>query len=167
MFGATLGALPKVIARSFSMNPSGTRPRAKLVLFIEDSAESRELFGLALREAGLLVDEVVTIEEAVALAPRLAPDIIILDRYLPDGDGWDAARQLKAIPSLQNVPIVGFTSNMRGRADVENALIAGCDIFLEKPCAPVVLVRHVLGLLNLPLPEERERNDTGVRAKRA
>lgn len=147
------------------MHPSGVRPSAKLVLFIEDNAESRELFGLALRDAGLLVDEVVTIGEALAIAPRLAPDIIILDRYLPDGDGWDAARQLKAIPALHDVPIVGFTSNVRGRADVENALVAGCDIFLDKGCTPTVLVRHVLGLLDLPLPEER--NDTGVRAKRA
>jgi two-component system, cell cycle response regulator DivK len=142
------------------MSISGSRSKAKLVLFVDDDADSREAQAFALRDAGLLVDEVATLQEAVAIAPRLTPDIIVLDRYLPDGDGWEAARQLKANPSLREVPIIGFTANLRGRADVENALVAGCDIFLEKPCSPSALVRHVLGLLGLPFEDEELKTAT-------
>ena len=137
------------------MSSSGVRSKAKLVLFVEDNADAREASSLALRAAGLLVDDVATLEEAIAIAPRLVPDIIIMDRHLPDGDGWDAARHIKSLPALKDVPIIGFTANLHGRADVENALVAGCDIFLEKPCFPSVLVRHVLGLLDLPFEDER------------
>ncbi len=138
------------------MTESGTRQKAKLVMFVEDNIDSREPFAIALRQEGLLVDEVATLTEALVIAPRLLPDIIVLDRHLPDGDGWDAARRFRSIEALKNVPIIAFTSNVKGRADVEDALVAGCDVFLEKPSFPSVLVRHVLGLLGLPLPEERQ-----------
>ena len=124
-------------------------------MLVEDNADLLELYGNAMREAGLLVDEVVTVAEAIVLAPRLRPDIVVLDRRLPDGDGWDVARALKASVSetMRRVPIIAFTSH-RERADVEGALVAGCDAFLEKGCAPDALVRHVRGMLDLPLEND-------------
>jgi DNA-binding NarL/FixJ family response regulator len=53
------------------------------------------------------------------------------------------------------VPIVAFTSH-RERSDVEGALVAGCDAFLEKGCSPDSLVRHVRGMLGLPLDGKDE-----------
>ncbi len=85
--------------------------------------------------------------------------MIVLDRHLPDGDGWEVARKLKALPSLKNVPILGFTS-MGQRSEVENALVAGCDVFVEKPCAPETLVRYVRGMVGLDVeipPSSRMR----------
>lgn len=122
------------------------------MLLVEDNADLRELYGNAMRDAGLLVDEVVTVTEAIALAERLRPDVVVLDRHLPDGDGWDVARALKASASesMRRVPIIAFTSHNQ-RADVEGALVAGCDAFVEKGCAPDSLVRHVRGMLGLPL----------------
>ncbi len=75
---------------------SGVRRKVHVVLLVEDNADLRELYGNAMRDAGLLVDEVVTVTEAIELAERLRPDIVVLDRRLPDGDGWDVARALKA-----------------------------------------------------------------------
>jgi DNA-binding response OmpR family regulator len=131
---------------------SGVRSKLHIVLLVEDNADLRELYGNALRASGLLVDEVVTVSEALELAERLRPDIVILDRRLPDGDGWDVARALKASEPMRLVPIVAFTSH-RERADVESALVAGCDAFVEKGCAPGALVRHVRGMLDLPLAD--------------
>jgi two-component system OmpR family response regulator len=131
---------------------SGVRTKVHVVMLVEDDADLLELYGNAMRDAGLLVDEVVTVAEAIALAERLRPDIVVLDRRLPDGDGWDVARALKASASetMRRVPIIAFTSH-KERADVEGALVAGCDAFLEKGCAPDALVRHVRGMLDLPL----------------
>jgi DNA-binding response OmpR family regulator len=134
---------------------SGVRSKVHVVLLVEDNADLRELYGNAMRASGLLVDEVVTVTEAIALAERLSPDLVLLDRHLPDGDGWDVARALKANEATRTVPIVAFTSH-RERSDVEGALVAGCDAFLEKGCSPDSLVRHVRGMLGLPLDGKDE-----------
>jgi CheY-like chemotaxis protein len=120
----------------------------------------RELYATALRDAGLLVDEVSTLAEAMEVAPALRPDIVVLDRHLPDGDGWEVARLLKSSEVTRAIPVIAFTS-AAGRSDVENALVAGCDVFLEKPCSAHALVRHVEGMLGLPLSDD-ERS-SGVR----
>lgn len=133
---------------------SGVRTKTSVVLFVEDNVDLREVYGIALRDAGLLVAEAATIAEARVIAPRLLPDLVVLDRYLADGDAWSVARALKADPLTRAAPILGFTAS-KGRGDVEGALVAGCDAFLEKPCTPEQLVRLALGLLGLPLPEER------------
>jgi CheY-like chemotaxis protein len=136
-------------------NPgSGFRTRPRIVLFVEDHADLREPFALALRDAGLFVVEVASFSEAIETAPRLSPDLVVLDRFLADGDGWDVARTLKSCAATKECSILGFTAS-RGRGDVEGALVAGCDAFLEKPCSPEQLVRIALGLLELPLPEDQ------------
>lgn len=129
---------------------SGVRAKLYVVLLVEDHADLRELYGNALRESGFLVDEAVTRTDAIELAERLVPDIVVLDRRLPDGDGWDVARALKAVEATRHVPIIAFTSH-KERADVEVALVAGCDVFVEKGCSPIALVRHVRGMLGLSL----------------
>lgn len=143
---------------------SGVRSKFFVVLLVEDNTDFRELYGSALRASGLLVDEVTTVSEAVEVGLRVRPDIVVLDRGLPDGDGWDVARALKASEETKHVPIVGFTMN-RGRSDVESALVAGCDAFVEKGCTPDALVRHVRGMLNLPL-QPNERSTIGMTRKR-
>lgn len=133
---------------------SGVRSKVHIVLLVEDNVDLRELYSGALRDAGLVVDEVGTVTEAIELAGTLRPDIVVLDRRLPDGDGWDVARALKASPSMNHVPIIGFTSHNQ-RADVESALVAGCDSFFEKGSTPASLVRHVRGMLGLPLERSK------------
>lgn len=132
---------------------SGLRSKARVVLFVEDNADLREVYALAMRDAGLYVAEVTSVSEALELAPRIRPDLVVLDRGLTDGDGWDVARSLKASTLTRETPILAFTGS-KGRGDVEGALVAGCDAFLEKPCTPEQLVRLALGLLELPMPEE-------------
>lgn len=131
---------------------SGVRSKVHVVLLVEDNDDLRALYGSAMREAGFVVDEVVTVSAAIETAARLRPDLVVLDRRLPDGDGWDFARSMKAKVETKDVPIVAFTSHNE-RADVEVALVAGCDAFVEKGCAPDALVRHVRGMLDLPLDD--------------
>lgn len=63
------------------------------------------------------------------------PDLILLDIQLPGMDGYEVARRLKAMPGLENVPIVAVTSYaMPG--DREECLAAGCTGYIEKPINP-------------------------------
>jgi len=70
--------------------------------------------------------------DALALAEREHPDLILLDLSLPVLDGWETARRLKANPALQPIPIIAVSSHaMRG--DEEKARQCGCDDYLSKP----------------------------------
>lgn len=130
------------------MSPmSGTRVRVFAVLVVEDEADLRELFGLALRKAQFLVHEAATLSEALDLVDTIAPDLVILDRDLPDGDGFDVARALRGT----NVRTLAVTahSELAARLAAEEA---GCDGFLAKPCTPSALVQRVRALLGIAPP---------------
>lgn len=126
----------------------GGRAKEFVVLFVEDSGEARELYGGAIRDAGLRVDEAATVGRAMEIMPNLAPDLVLLDRDLPDGDGFEVARRLKSASATKHIPIVAFTSHGES-ADVRAAAAAGCDAFLTKPCAPSLLVAEIQRVLFL------------------
>jgi DNA-binding response OmpR family regulator len=127
------------------------------VLLVDDDPLMRAICRVALEADGFVVDEAESVAEAFAEAERGAPDLVVLDRHLGTEDGWDVARRLKRRGRRARAAIIlGFSAH-RGQGDVDSALVAGCDAFLEKPCAPALLVSHVRGLLGLPLaPTERE-----------
>jgi two-component system cell cycle response regulator DivK len=78
-------------------------------------------------------------EQALTLASTWAPDVIVLDLGLPDIDGWEVARQLKAASRTIAIPIIALTAATLWHERV-SAMRAGCDRHLAKPCAPDDLV---------------------------
>jgi CheY-like chemotaxis protein len=68
----------------------------------------------------------------VALTAEKKPDLVLMDLSLPEIDGWEATRRIKADPSTSGIPIIALTAHaMVG--DRERALEAGCDDFDTKP----------------------------------
>ena len=68
----------------------------------------------------------------LALATACQPDLILMDLGLPELDGWECVRRLRANPATQSIPVVALTAHaMTG--DRERALEAGCDEFDTKP----------------------------------
>ena len=123
------------------------------MVLAEGDPDLRALHGNALRASGLVVEEASNAREAMLIAQAGRAALIVLDRHLPDGDGWNVARALKSGVDSKGITVVGLAWH-RERADVESALIAGCDAFLEKSCTPDALVRYVRGMLDLPLDDE-------------
>lgn len=120
------------------------------ILFVEDSDEARELYGSIIRREGLHVDEAPNLGSAMDAIAGSLPDLFLLDRDLPDGDGFELARMLKSGERTKGIPIVAFTSHASKR-DVMAARAAGCDAFLAKPCTPSNLVselRRILGMVD-------------------
>ena len=72
-------------------------------------------------------------------ACEIRPAIILLDLMLPDIDGWEVCRQLKADDRTKNIPIVILTARdePQGRRRAEHV---GCEAYLTKPCPPTELV---------------------------
>jgi two-component system, cell cycle response regulator DivK len=81
-----------------------------LVLIVDDSARNRKLAGDVLRLAGFRTLEAGTAAEAIALASAQLPDVILMDLRLPDLDGTEAARTLRAAPRTSGIPIVALTA---------------------------------------------------------
>jgi CheY-like chemotaxis protein len=103
----------------------------KKILVVEDVDVNRDLV-VQLLEDEYEVIEAVNGEEAVALAGKERPDLILMDLSLPVMDGWEATRQIKGQDELRSIPIIALTAHaMKG--DEEKAKEAGCDDYLPKP----------------------------------
>ena len=117
------------------------------ILLVEDNLRLQELIEQALRDAGYRVDLATTVAELLAAAASVQYDLLIVDLMLPDGDGLDAIRALRARRS--SVPILIMTA--RGSIDDRvRGLDAGADDYLIKPIHQAELLAHVRALLRRP-----------------
>ncbi|HEY0416873.1 MAG TPA: response regulator [Gaiellaceae bacterium] len=106
--------------------------RQALVLIVDDNERNLRLARDVLQHAGLRTLEADSAGAALELAGSELPDVILMDIRLPDLDGTEAARRLKADERTAAIPVVALTSfAMRG--DREWFLAAGFDGYLEKP----------------------------------
>ena len=85
-------------------------PVLPLVLIVDDNDRNRKLARDVLRAAGFGTLEAVTAAESIALASEHLPDLILMDLRLPDLDGTEAARMLRAGPRTSGIPIVAVTA---------------------------------------------------------
>ena len=105
---------------------------APLVLIVDDNEQNAKLARDVLRAAGFRSIEARSGAEALRRASIDRPDVILLDIRLPDLDGADVARLLKADARTAHIPVVAMTSLALGDGGAW-ALEAGFDGYLEKP----------------------------------
>jgi CheY-like chemotaxis protein len=117
-----------------------------LVLVVDDAADARALFGEYLEYLGFRVETAVNGAEAIASAHREWPAIIIMDLAMPEVDGWQAIKHLKADPLTADIPIVALSAYAFGD-ETQRAREAGADLCLSKPCLPSQLARVIRALL--------------------
>jgi len=116
------------------------------ILIAEDERDIRDLVAFTLRFAGYEVSTAANGEEAVALASRENPDLILLDVRMPRMTGYDACRVLKAHPEMKDIPIV-FLSAKGQESEIQTGLEAGAEEYLLKPFAPDQLTDRVKAIL--------------------
>jgi CheY-like chemotaxis protein len=122
-----------------------TRHMAK-ILIAEDEPDIRELVAFTLKFGGH--EAVVTTNgaEAVAAAPDLQPDLILLDVRMPRMTGYEACKALKENPLTAHIPVV-FLSAKGQEAEVESGMDAGATAYILKPFAPDKLLDRIKELL--------------------
>src|SRR4030042_13727 len=104
----------------------------KRILIVEDNESNLYLIRFILEKNGYQVIEAREGIRGVELATKEKPDLILMDVQLPDIDGLEAARRIRASKTDREIPIVALTSYaMVG--DSEKALAAGCTGYIEKP----------------------------------
>jgi CheY-like chemotaxis protein len=108
------------------------RGEAAHVLVVDDHELNLKLLKRVLELGGHDVVGASSLADAEAVLAERLPALIVLDVQLPDGDGLDLARRLKARPETAACLILACTAEaMRG--DAERALAAGCDAYVSKP----------------------------------
>jgi two-component system cell cycle response regulator DivK len=104
------------------------------ILYIEDNPDNMMLVQRALEARGYRLLKAMRGLEGVAIAENEAIDLILLDINLPDIDGYEVARRLRASAKfeLARLPIIAVTANAL-KGDAQKALDAGCDVYMSKP----------------------------------
>jgi len=102
------------------------------ILYIEDNPDNSLLVQRALTARGYEVLWAANGASGIEQAEAHPPDLILLDINLPDIDGYEVARRLRAHDGLRAVPIMAITANAL-KGDAEKALAAGCDAYIAKP----------------------------------
>ncbi|HSQ40484.1 MAG TPA: response regulator [Anaerolineales bacterium] len=116
------------------------------ILIAEDERDIRDLVAFTLRFAGYEVVAAANGEEAVQLAPKETPDLILLDVRMPRMTGYDACRIIKADSKLKDIPVV-FLSAKGQESEIQTGLEVGAEEYLLKPFAPDQLTERVKAIL--------------------
>lgn len=104
----------------------------KAILIVDDETNNIELFSAFLTMIGYKTMTAVNGKEAVEMASKLKPDLIIMDVHLPEMDGLTATDLLKKNPETGHIPIVAI-SGYGLPEDKKVATEAGCDEYMAKP----------------------------------
>lgn len=116
------------------------------ILVAEDERDIRDLIAYVLKYAGFEVEVAANGAEAVEKAPQVKPDLILLDVRMPRMTGYEACRQLKAMPEIQHVPVV-FLSAKGQDNEIDEGLEVGAKDYILKPFAPDELIQQVQQIL--------------------
>jgi len=114
----------------------------KRILVVEDNEDNMRLVSFILKKHGLEVIEARDGAEGVALAVQEKPDLVIMDIQLPDMDGLEATKRIRASEADGDIPIIALTSYAMA-GDRERALAAGCTGYIEKPINPDTFITEI------------------------
>ncbi|WP_129631289.1 response regulator [Candidatus Oscillochloris fontis] len=118
--------------------------QTRIILVIDDDPAVLDLVPRVLAHPGLHFETATSGAEGLELATALLPDLIILDVLLPELDGWDVLRQLKANPETTNIPVLMQSID----PNADHGLVLGAAGVLHKPVDMLRLAQEMRTLLN-------------------
>jgi pilus assembly protein CpaE len=119
---------------------------AEKILIVDDDLDTLRLVGLMLQRQGYEIVAASNGRQALSMAQTEQPDLILLDVMMPEMDGVEVTRHLRADPKTKAMPIIMFTA----KTQVEDKILgfeAGADDYLTKPTQPRELFAHVKAVL--------------------
>lgn len=102
------------------------------VMVVEDDEDAQRVLGILLQNSGITVTTASTGEDALELLTSNPPNAVIIDLHLPQMDGWELLRNLKANPTTANIPAVAITA-YDSVAAAQEALDSGFAAYFRKP----------------------------------
>ena len=125
----------------------------KKILIVEDNPVNMRLLEMTLGSKGYILLEAVDGGEALDIAVKEQPDLIIMDIQLPKINGLAVTRKLREKPEFKHTPIIAITAYaMKG--DRERTIGAGCDVYLPKP----INTRELPGIIETMLSHQEKHH---------
>ena len=125
-----------------------------VLLLVDDDEMSREGIGTRLTRLGYTVIMAADAKEGIDAARSESPDLILMDLAMPQMDGFEATKRLKADSKTAHIPIVALTA-LKTAEDVQRAHQAGCDSFHTKPVNLTSLHTKIRSLVSTALHQGR------------
>ena len=122
---------------------------AKRILVVDDEARVREMIEFRLRQFGYEVLQASNGRDALAVASREKPDLVLLGVMMPELDGFQVCGRLKQDEATRDIPVVMLTAKAEAK-DVTRAFNSGAVDYVVKPYDPAVLQQKVLQNLGQP-----------------
>lgn len=119
---------------------------AEKILIVDDDVDTLRLVGLMLQRQGYQIVAANNGQQALIMAQSEKPDLILLDVMMPDIDGYEVTRRLRANISTNTIPIIMFTAKSQVD-DKVTGYDVGADDYLTKPTQPRELFAHVKAVL--------------------
>jgi len=124
-----------------------TADKKQLALVIEDNEDNMVLITMLLQNAGYETLWAETGEQGVQLVLQQKPDFVLLDIQLPDIDGTEVLRRIRAMDSeISKLPVIAVTSYAMS-GDRGRLLAAGCDGYIEKPIDPMQVIKQIRAVI--------------------
>jgi two-component system, OmpR family, alkaline phosphatase synthesis response regulator PhoP len=116
------------------------------ILLVDDEPDILEFLSYNLRKEGYNVFTANNGREAITVAKKENPDLIILDVMMPDMDGIETCREIREIPGLKDVMIAFLTARSEDYSQIAGFEV-GADDYINKPIKPRVLISRIKALL--------------------
>ena len=126
------------------------------ILLVEDNEQNRYLATVILENAGHTVIHAHTGGEALEIADREKPDLVLMDIQMPEMDGYEAAQRLKTTPGCEDVPVVAVTSYAMA-GDRDKAMKLGFVGYIEKPISTDTFLNEIGQFISPTHHENPER----------
>ena len=123
------------------------------ILIVEDNEENRDALSRRLERRGFEVLMATDGAAGVEMAKTEKPDLILMDMNMPQVDGWEATRRIKAETDLQQIPVIALTAHAMA-GDRERALEAGCTDYHTKPIEFPKLLAQIETIMREKKPSE-------------
>jgi two-component system cell cycle response regulator DivK len=116
------------------------------ILIVEDNEENRDSLSRRLERRGFTVLSAEDGRIGVQVAAAEIPDLVLMDMNMPEVDGWEATRQIKASPQLAGIPVIALTAHAMS-GDRERAIEVGCSDYHTKPIEFAKLITQIEAIL--------------------
>ncbi|MBE9001789.1 response regulator [Nostoc sp. LEGE 12447] len=130
-----------------------SEPRV-IILHVDDNEANRYIVTRILQNAGFTVVEAATGVAGLKAATEHQPALVILDVKLPDINGFEVCRQIKANPETAFIPVLHLSASFVQSQDKAEGLDSGADAYLVQPVEPIELLATVRSLLRIRRAEE-------------
>src|SRR6478672_12577008 len=147
--------LPSQNSQSFAL----MKKKEIKILLVDDEQDILEIVGYNLSQEGYKIVTASNGKEAISMAKKELPQLIIMDVMMPEMDGMEACENIRKLPELSNVIITFLTARSEDYSQVAG-FDAGADDYIAKPIKPKLLVSKVKALLRRLKEEDGKQTGT-------